>query len=417
LTQSETSLRDPRPIRVQYLTHSLDMGGSERQMVELALGLPQDRFAVSFTLLRSAGDLATPLREAGIPVRVLGFRRTSGGPRARLSALLANARAIIRYVAWTRGTIDLVDAWLLHAYVLAAVARPLTGVRALIAGRRSLSDFKDGFGIVNRRLDELARRRSDLIIANSEFVRDDVVVRERLDRTRIRVIRNAVLETPAAGMPERGDLRRRWGVPLGGTVIGCVANYKPLKGLELIVNLAARLAARHPDVRVVLVGEGPLRPVLERLIAERRLQSRVILHGSEADARWLYPAFDLAVQASETEGLPNVVLEAAAAGLPVVATDAGGTREIVRDGLSGLIVPIGDLDALESAVERLLADPALRAALGSAAARDVRDRFSRERLIGATIEAYEDVMARTPGWRSGSPTEPAHGRRRGARRS
>ena len=149
-----------------------------------------------------------------------------------------------------------------------------------------------------------------------------------------------------------------------------------------------------PALRVVLVGDGPLRPRLEEEIERLKLGPIVTVHGPEPDARRLDPAFDLFVQASETEGLPNVVLEAAAASLPIVATDVGGTTEIVTDEETAILVPHRDPKALSQAIARVSEDPVLRDRLAQAARLRAND-FAPERLVAATAAIYREVARRS----------------------
>jgi glycosyltransferase involved in cell wall biosynthesis len=122
------------------------------------------------------------------------------------------------------------------------------------------------------------------------------------------------------------------------------------------------------------------------------VEDRVVLHGLAPDPRPLHAGIDIFVHPSETEGLPNAVLEAAAAGLPIVATDAGGTREIVIDGTTGLLVPVGDGAALGAAIMKLVDDPDLRANLGSAARRHAEETFGMSRFVAETAALYERLV-------------------------
>jgi glycosyltransferase involved in cell wall biosynthesis len=190
---------------------------------------------------------------------------------------------------------------------------------------------------------------------------------------------------------DRRATRAIWNARDGDLVVGCVADYKPEKGHLALLTVAAALRSSRPNIRFVFVGEGPLRQELARAIERDGLRGMVWLHGAEPDARRLYGAFDIVVQASESEGLPNVVLEAAAAALPIVATAVGGTGEIVTDEVDGLLVRPGDPDSMREALERLLDDPALRARLGAAAQRRAAD-FSPGRLVEATGGLYESLV-------------------------
>ena len=161
----------------------------------------------------------------------------------------------------------------------------------------------------------------------------------------IRVIPNAVL--PASGHAERrASARAGWGFDDSQVVVGCVGNYKPGKGLLSLLTVADQLRQERPELRYVLVGEGPLRSDLEDGIERLALHDIVVLHGRDADARSLYGSFDIYVQASDSEGLPNVILEAAASGLPIVATAVGGTSEILTSNVDGILVAKGDVHGL-----------------------------------------------------------------------
>lgn len=379
------ALPDDR-LRVALITASLDVGGSERQMVQLAERLPRDRFALEFILLSGRGPLADRVERAGVPVTVLHWRR-GRSVTDRLPDLWRLVRTL------RRGRFDIVDAWLFHAYAIASLTRPVSRIPVLIAGRRSLSDFKDRFSRAERWLDRLARRRVDAVVANSDAVRREVAAYEGIDPGRIRVIHNGV-DIPAPIPPAvRGALRAAWGVGPGDVLVGCVGNYKFGKGQEVLIRAIAKALPTSPALRLILVGEGPRRAELQRLVDELGVHDAVRLHGAEPDARDIIGAFDIAAQASVSEGLPNAVLEAAAAGLPIVATDAGGTAEILDQGRVGILVPIDDEAAMADAIARLAADPDLRRSLGESARIFVETAFGLDRFVAETASLYEELAA------------------------
>jgi len=362
-------------------------------MVALAQRLPKDRFAVEFVLLTHRGRLADAAEAAGARVRVLGWEPRHH-PHRWVRRAIVLARLAPALGALRAGHYDICDAWLFHAYALASLTRPLHRIPVLVSGRRSMSTFKQGFNPIERLLDVLARRSADAIVANSDAVREDVIAHELLDPARIRVIRNGV-ELPSPMSPaERHARRTAWGFGPGDVVVGCVANYKPLKGLESVLRIAAELRPVVPELRLVLVGEGPSRRLLEQMVNDADLSSVVRLHGPEADARRLYSAFDMVVLASEGEGLPNVLLEAAAAGRPIVGTAAGGSTDVVIDGETGLLVPVRDDAALARAVLRLARDPVLRERLGASARQRAATVFGMDRFVAETAALYEELAER-----------------------
>lgn len=391
---------DGRPVRVVYMTPVFDPGGAERQMLTVATALRDlrqpdaypswPRFDVEFLVMSGHGALADEARSRGIRVTFLGMGRPHG--RAALPrAALDLAPAARRYLGVARHA-DIMDAWLVPAYTFAGMLQPVARVPILMAGRRNLLDVHRTHSRFRERIAQSAMGRVDAVVANSQAAADAAIANEGIEPARVHVIRNAVIPVPPSGAIREG-LRERWGVTASDIVIGCVANYTPGKGHDLLLDVAARLTHSHPSARFVLVGDGPLRVHLAHEIERRGLEGHVILHTGERDARPVYQAFDVAVQASESEGFPNAVLEAAAAGLAIVATDVGGTREIVTDPGMGMLVPRKDWTALADAVNALLADPALRARLGRAAAARIHE-FSPERLALETGALYLRLLGR-----------------------
>jgi glycosyltransferase involved in cell wall biosynthesis len=198
-----------------------------------------------------------------------------------------------------------------------------------------------------------------------------------------------LIEPPSES--ERRRLRGTLGAVDGEVLIGCVGNYREVKRHELLIDAFAALARDRRDLRLVLVGEGPMRSHIEQQVERLGLVDRIRIHGAESDVRPLYGAFDLVVQASRSEGMPNVLLEAAAAGRPIVATAAGGSTEIVLDGETGLLVPVEDLDALTAAMRRATEDADLRSRLAAAARQHVAEVFGMDRFVRDWIDLYEGL--------------------------
>jgi glycosyltransferase involved in cell wall biosynthesis len=381
------------PLRVAYLTPTLHPGGAERQMVILAGALPKELFEVRFLLFSERGALAEEAEAVGARVDVLGLRLQDCA-RPGPGCLAAAVRALRRYRVLTVD-VDIVDAWLGPAMTFAMLAKPLVQVPKLLGGRRWLGDLYEAKPWYRRAATAASARRMDAIVTNSRVAAAELITHDGVAPDRIHVIPNAVL--PAASSPaDRRRYRAGWGFSADQLVAGCVANYKAEKGLGFLIDAAARLRERLPELRVVIVGEGPLRGELEAEIRRRELGTVVRLHGAEPDARLVYSAFDIFVQASETEGLPNVILEAAAAGLPIVATSVGGTAEIVTTELNALLVQSGDAAALAGAIDRMATDPKLRERLGEAARVRSAD-FSVEGLVKATASLYLRLAGRA-GW-------------------
>lgn len=376
-----------RRIRIAYLPASLERGGAERQMLLLAERLPRDRFEVEFVALSGPGEDDARALAIGLPLRYVG-RPPAPGESSRASlARLASKFSRYAMVA-RRKHYDIVDAWLYPSDVIAALMKPFTRSPIVISGRRNI-DPQDRFGLLERPLNAVANRLTDAVVANSAATAAHAIGHHAVDPAKVRVIRNGVALIEPLSADERARSRRAIGAEEGEVVIGCVANYRPVKEQERLIDAFKTLVDEGHRVRLVLVGEGPLRQRMEDQIRALGLGQRVRLHGSVADPPSIYGAFDLAVQTSSREGLPNALLEAAAAGLAIVATDAGGSAEIVLDGRTGMIVPVNDPAALTRALRLAVSDGGMRSRMGAAGREHVATTFGIERFVAEFARLYE----------------------------
>ncbi len=181
-------------------------------------------------------------------------------------------------------------------------------------------------------------------------------------------------------------------LPHGSPIVGNVAALVPHKGQRHLVEAAALVVREVPDARFVIAGEGELRESLEHQIKSHNLEKHVILAGFRPDVLSLHKAFDIFVMSSVMEGLGTSLLDAMACGKPVVATNAGGMPEVVRDGETGILVPPRDDRALAQAIIRLLKDESLRQRMGAAGLSLANSRFSAERMVAETLDVYADVV-------------------------
>lgn len=380
-----------RPLRVAYLLASLRPGGAERQMLTLAERLPRDRFEVDFLVLIGQGDYDARATAAGAHIRVLGAPPTPG--EGLVGSLRRRAGMAMRYShAAFRGRYDIVDAWLYPADVLAAMTSIVTRTPVVISGRRNMAAH-DRFGPLRPTIDRWTDRLCDAVVANSAAAAEFALASHGTDPSKLRIIRNGVEMIEPLTAEQRRSSRQVLGAGDDEVVIGCVGNYRDVKRQALLIDAFAELVHTRPELRLVLVGEGPMRPDLERQVAALDITDRVRLHGAVLDPRPLYGAFDVVVQASISEGMPNVLLEAASSGRPIVATAAGGSPEIIVDGLTGLLVPTEDRGALAAAMQRLVADPDLAGRLGAAARAHVSSAFGMERFVAEFGDLYDELAA------------------------
>ena len=374
------------PIRVLYVIGSLNVGGSERHILHLVSRLDRGRFAPMVCCLYETGPLYPLAQAQGVPCLCLRMRRT-GKFLVTLWCVVRGAAQLIRFMR--RERVAIVDAYLFLAYTIAIPCAWLAGVPVRIAQPRNLRTVKPP--LPGRRLLERAvNRLVTLVVANSQAVAEDVMDDEGLPAHRIAVIRNGV-EIPEERLGEGG---RPPGLPAGGRIMVCVANLRQGKGHPDLLVAAAEVLPRFPDVSLVLVGEGHLRPAIEEAVARYGLVGRVLLLGRRNDVPALLAAADLFVLPSHEEGLPNALLEAMAYGVPVVATAVGGTPEAVEDGVSGLLVPPRDPGALAKAMTVLLSDPPAARRLGQMGRARVAKFFTLDRMVEETEALYGALLNR-----------------------
>jgi glycosyltransferase involved in cell wall biosynthesis len=229
------------------------------------------------------------------------------------------------------------------------------------------------------------------IVCVSNAIAD--VIRPALsDPARLRVVHSGVDLARFPPGPAEGRLRREFAVPAGARIVGNVAALAPHKDYPTFVETAARVLARGVDARFFAIGEGSERGAIEAHLRRRGLEGKVILTGFRTDVARLLPELEVLLFPSSTEGLGTTVLDAFACSVPVVATRAGGIPELVRDGESGLLAPVGDADGLADRVVRILSDPALRARIVEGGLRRAED-FTVARTAERILDVYREALA------------------------
>jgi glycosyltransferase involved in cell wall biosynthesis len=259
----------------------------------------------------------------------------------------------------------------------------VTSVHGWIANSRKQHMIR----VIDKRLIRRARR---IIAVSGRLVRD--LVESGIPRDRITLCPNAVLldDYPPA-MPAdqaRGEL----GLPPTSRCIGVVGRLSPEKRHDLFLEMAAGLASSEPDLFFLIAGHGPLAADLQRLAQRLKIANRVLFLGHRTDMHRVYAALNLLVLCSDTEGMPNVVLEAFAYGRPVVATSVGGVPEVVTDGQNGLIVSPGHLPPLVAAARSIVNDASLAARLGQSGRRTIEERFDFRRRTAAVEALYQSIL-------------------------
>jgi glycosyltransferase involved in cell wall biosynthesis len=341
-------------------------GGTERQMTELIQRLDRTRFAVHVACFQREGAWL-PRVEACAPVTafpIRGFARPG---------TLARAAAFARWCRTRR--IAILQSCDLYANTFALPTAAVAGVPVRIGSRRELNPDKSAGQI---RLQRQAYRCAHRIVANSPAAVSQLET-EGVRPEQVRIIPNGV-------SVERFVPRSRGGRPV--TTILTVANLRTEKAHEVLLAAAAELRPRHPHLRFVIVGDGPRAVELRELAGKLGVDAEVKFLGHREDVPALLAAADAFVLPSRSEAFPNGVLEAMAAGLPVVASRVGGLVDLIENGRTGLLVTPDDAGALASAIESLVLSPAGAELLGAHAREEVTRRYSFERMVRTFEDLY-----------------------------
>jgi glycosyltransferase involved in cell wall biosynthesis len=238
----------------------------------------------------------------------------------------------------------------------------------------------------------LLLEKRDRVVGVGRAVRDALIANEGIPPPRVAVLYNGVDLQPFAAAADRDAARREMGLGPEHLVLIQVARLDYLKDHLTAVRTLERVLARRPEARLVLVGEGPEREPIEREVRRRGLTGHVRLLGLRKDVARLVPAADLFLLTSLSEGIPLTLIEAMAAGLPVVATDVGGVSEVVADGRTGALAPARDDARLAEHCLRLAADPVLRAAMGRRGRERAAERFAEPQMHAGYRQLYEEML-------------------------
>ena len=361
--------------RILHIIPTLDRAGAEKQLTLLASGLPRDEFDVHVCVLTRDGPLHEELDRAGVPVTVIG-KRWRLDPRAFWT--------LKRYIRRLRP--DLVQTWLFAANAYGRAAALACGVKHVIASERCVDPWKNLWQFA---IDRHLARRTARIVANSESVRD-FYVRHGLPADRFVVIPNGVPPASASHLT-REQLLDQLGLPPGSRLVGVVGRLWMQKRVKDAIWITDMIKVARDDVHLLILGDGPQRERLHKYRDQILIRDKVHFLGHRNDVPDLMPHFDVLLSTSGYEGQSNAILEAMAAGRPVVATDIPGTRDLVVEGQTGYLVPVGDRAALARHVHRLVDDANLARQLGEAGRRVVEE-FGVEKMIGRYAALYREVL-------------------------
>jgi glycosyltransferase involved in cell wall biosynthesis len=361
--------------------HLSTTGGAERLALDIATRLSPSRFRSTLCASRFIDDQA----HTDVELEALERMRKAGVAFLPLSRQKRGAILPWRHLASyiRRERVDVIHAHMFGSNLWGTIIGRLTRVPIVIAHEHTWSFEGEP---LRRLLDrELIARWSDAFIAVSRTDRRKMVEIERIPPERIRFIPNGIAgRTPTPGH----DLRAELGIG-SGPLVGAVGALRAQKAYDVLICAAAHLRKAHPDLHMLIAGEGPERPRLQALVRELGLNDVIVMPGRRLDVPEMLAELDVAVCASHFEGSPLAVMEYMEAGLPIVATKVGGIPDLIEDGVHGLLVEPGEPDGLAAAIHDLLNDRIRASALGARRRRE----FDLDVMVGNVEALYEELLA------------------------
>ncbi len=370
----------PNRIKLLKMLTSFHIGGTERQVVNLALGIDPSRFDLHLACLRCSGTLLGELKTLQVPRPEFRIGRFYN-PRTFWQGI-----RLAQYIRKNR--IQIVHSYGFYSNVFAVPTAWLAGKSFVVA---SIRDTGDVLTSAQRRVQRMVCRLADCVLVNAQAIRD-TLVEQGYAPGKIIVIRNGITLAKFGKRHRNSVLREELRLPLSAPLVVVFSRLNQMKGIQYFLDAAVVLAGRFPDVRFLVVGDGESRNELEEYASRLGLGQRTVFTGFRSDVPELLSEAAVSVLPSLSEGLSNSLLESMASGVPVVATRVGGNPEVIEDEVTGLLVPLRDSAALAAAVGRVLEDKALAASFAQAGIRRVAELFSMERSVRETEHLYQRLV-------------------------
>jgi len=366
-------------MRVLHVVESMRRGGAESVVVEHVRHAAPD-LELLVCALNHDGPALEAARAAGARTFLLGKRGPLDGVR-QLAALMRRER------------VEVVNGHNATGGLYAALAARIAGIPAVFRTEHTIH-FPGRHSALYPLLEPVSTVLTRRVVCVCQAVLESHVSRLPWAARRFVTVANGISSAEHTRPREviRESVRNQLGIQDDQLLVLTIGSLSRQKAYARLLDAFAPIAEADPYARLLIAGEGPLRPALEARIADG-LADSVRLLGARDDAVDLLEACDVFVLSSEREGLPITLIEAMRAGRPAVSTRIGGTAEVVEDGVTGLLVPVGDGPALTGALRALLADPALRERMGEAGRRRWRERFTAERMVCDTEALYRDAVS------------------------
>ncbi len=364
------------PCKVLHLVQGLDVGGLEYMVVALVNQLNRKKFLPSVCCFDTLGELHNNLLN---DTKTTLLKRKPGIDLFypfKLAALLKKDK------------IDIIHLHNSTAFFYGVLAGKIAGVGRIIYTEHA-RDVAPNIKV--RIMDKILSYLTDRIVVVAEFLKLNLVHKEWIDPKIITTIYNGIDGEPFTTEFDRQEITRELNISAAAKIIGIVARLDPIKNHRCLIKAMKKVSALYPNVVLIVIGDGTLRQELEELVSEEQLQNNILFLGTRNDIPRLLSVLDIFVLCSLSEGLPLTILEAMAAGKPIVATSVGGIPEIIQDNTDGIIIRSDDSDELAAAISELIRDKKKRHDMGVKARMKFEERFTVRSMVQSYEKLYEPL--------------------------
>ena len=368
---------------ILFIIDNLQFGGGERVFSQIINGLNSDQYNI-YLVSGSNERFLSAIHNPQVRYHTLDFsKRFNPVSIFKIAKIIKNNRIQIVHSQGARAEFHTRIAKRIagNPFYISTIAMPVEG-------------FDVGFlrGKAYRLIDYFSERYVDRFIVVSDALREMLIQKRNISGNKVIRIFNGIELDHFTPHPEQSSLRNQLNIPKDSYLIGAIGRMVWQKGFEYLIRAVADLIETVPNIKLLVVGEGPIRHHLIQLIDKLNLNKCVIFLEFQRDVKQVLSAIDVLVVPSLLEGFPMIILEAMAMSKPIIATKINGITEQLVDGESGILVPPKDLEALVTAIQHLVENDRLRYRLGQNARKRVDKEFSIEKMIGETVNVYQSLM-------------------------
>lgn len=369
-------------IKICFVIDTLKIGGTEKQLIEVIRNLDSKRFKSYLICLRNSemlGDLDIDCTKFVLDIKSIKSINTIKKIKTLRSFLM-------------KEKIDIVQTFFIDANILGVIAARLAGVKKTISCRRDM-----GFWYDKKKLNYLwfINKFVDRFLVNSEAIKQNLSNIENVSKEKIDIIYNGIdLKLfDSIQKKTKAEIKSELNVPHHHMVVGCIANFnRDVKRVDVFIKASAIVSQSIENVSFLIIGDGCLRNELVELAKTLNVNNEIIFAGQRNDIASLLQIIDIGVLTSDSEGFSNSIIEYMAAGIPTVATDVGGNRELIENNIDGFLTPSDNPQLVADAILKLINDEKLRVTMGNTSKQKIHQRFSLEKMIKNLENYYSSIL-------------------------